>query len=240
MRDALVQQLLAHVDAVFTQLSPQIPYLAYLRGDVDRNITALTGAVSEANTIVSDAKNSIQIRTQEIEQLAVTAREVAAKSGIAIFRKDFVDEANAHATSAGNWLKATTGLAVTTVVISLAYLGFVPHPTNAFELAQVLTSKILLLATLISATVWCGRLYRTSKHQEAVNRHRANALLTFQAFSQAASDDMTRNAVLLETTRSIFAHAPSDYISEGQASSDGGLKVFEMVRGFSSPQNPSP
>ncbi len=62
-----------------------------------------------------------------------------------------------------------------------------------------------------------------------VNRHRQNALSTFEAFVKAASDDDTKNAVLLRATEAIFSLAPSGYVerqSEGQMTP----QVIEVLR----------
>jgi hypothetical protein len=47
---------------------------------------------------------------------------------------------------------------------------------------------------------------------------------------KATDDTATRNAVLLETTRSIFAIAPSGYLESGDSSADTGSKVLEIVK----------
>ena len=74
-------------------------------------------------------------------------------------------------------------------------------------------------------------MYKAAKHQAAVNRHRGNALKTFQAFVKATNDDSTRDAVLLETTRSIFALTNTGYLDTGgEGSSDGAVKVLEIVK----------
>ncbi|MFZ1547427.1 MAG: hypothetical protein WAT12_10065, partial [Candidatus Nitrotoga sp.] len=83
-------------------------------------------------------------------------------------------------------------------------------------------------------TIWCGRIYKALKHQSTVNKHRANALKTFQAFVKAASNDNTRDAVLIETTRSIFASSPSGYLDTTDTPSDPSTKVLEIIKGSSS------
>ena len=47
---------------------------------------------------------------------------------------------------------------------------------------------------------------------------------------RAASDPSMRDAVLMETTRSIFAITPSGYISESAKASDSGTRVVEIVK----------
>lgn len=228
-RDALCNELKGQVDVVYTQVTPHIPYLAYMRGDVDRNITALVSKVSEAGEMVTAAKADIVSKTGEIEKLVSTAREVAAKAGVAIFTKDFKGEAERHEKESVIWLRATMGLAAATALLAMLFIFYFPTSTSLPELVQRIAAKLVLLGVLFTATVWCGRHYKGLRHQAAVNHHRANALLTFQAFTQAAADDATRNAVLLETTRSIFAHANTGYIEESQPR-DGQVKILEVVR----------
>lgn len=168
-----------------------ISYLAYQKGDVQRNINELTRSVEEAGQLVDGTKKDIEQRRGEIGDIIVAAREAAASVGVAHFTADFNAEAEAQDLSAEKWLKTTAGLA--------------------------------------AATIWCGRLYKAARHQSAINKHRANALRTFQAFSKAASDDAARNAVLMETTKSIFAITPFGYL-ENESAPDGGLKIVEVVK----------
>jgi DNA phosphorothioation-dependent restriction protein DptG len=60
---------------------------------------------------------------------------------------------------------------------------------------------------------WSARNYRTNKHNEILNRHRNNALKTFETFVLACRDDATRDAVLLEATKSIFDAQTSGYLT---------------------------
>lgn len=229
-RDTLCNQLAAQVDSAYPMITPHIPYLAYLRGDVDANIKSLTSKVTEADGIVNTAKAAIENRTKEIDSLVITAREVAAKAGVAVFRKDFESEAERQSGIADNWLKITAGLAGVTIIIAFIFV-FYFHGDTPQEVIQRLSPKLVLLGTLLTATVWCSRMYRTARHQETVNRHRANALLTFQAFSQAAGDDTaTRSAVLMETTRSIFSHTSTGFIVDPNSSNDGNFKIIETIR----------
>jgi len=89
--------------------------------------------------------------------------------------------------------------------------------------------KLAALVVLFTATLWCGRTYKALKHLSTVNRHRALSLQTFQAFSQAASNDVTKDAVLMEATRAIFGSTATGYLdSKGGAESD--LKIVEIAK----------
>lgn len=109
-----------------------------------------------------------------------------------------------------------------------------PHDSGNAGFAQFFTSKIVLLGVLIMATVWCGRIYKAIKHQAAINANRVNALKSFQAFVNARADEATKNAVLLETTRLIFALGTSDYLDQSDGVIDSGTKVMEIFKSAAS------
>lgn len=147
------------------------------------------------------------------------------------FTSDFAREASDLEIAAKNWLIATGILAVATIVAALIPIFFpLGKDATNVQIVQYMTSKLVILAVFLTTTIWCGRIYKATKHQVATNSHRANALKTFQAFVKAASDDPTRNAVLLETTRSIFAIAPSGYLQTIDTLSDSGTKVLEIIK----------
>ena len=121
-------------------------------------------------------------------------------------------------------------MAAFTLLVALVMVFIPIHPdATTPQVVQMFTSKVVILGLLFTATIWCGRLYKAARHQGSINKHRANALRTFQAFTKAASDDAARDAVLMETTKSIFAFTTSGYL-ENESTPDGGLKIVEVVK----------
>jgi hypothetical protein len=229
-RDQLVGQLKAQSDQFFTVAHLYIPYLAYQKGDVQRNINELTESVEQASQLVGGAKEEIQKKRGEIGDIIVAAREAAASVGVAHFTADFYAESSEQDKGADRWLKATGAVAVLTLAVAIG-LFFVPIKPDATtpQVIQMFTSKVVILGLLFTATIWCGRLYKAARHQGAISKHRANALRTFQAFTKAASDDESRNAILMETTKSIFAITPTGYL-DNESSPDSSLKIVEVVK----------
>lgn len=93
----------------------------------------------------------------------------------------------------------------------------------------MLSTKLIIISVFFTATLWAGKMYRALMHQATVNTHRANALQTFQAFTTASNDAHTRDAVLLETTKSIFSVSPSGYIDSDTNGSQQ-TNVIEIVK----------
>lgn len=228
-RTSLVSQIKSTVDAFYVQTHMWIPYLAYQKGDIQKHIQELSSTVAESAKQLKAAKDDIKKKQGEIDQIIVAAREASAAVGVGHFTADFLAEANTQGTNANTWLKATAGMAGLTLIAAGASIFY--HPSlDTSQLIQLTSSKLIMLGLLFTATVWCGKLYKAAKHLEAVNKHRSNALKTFQAFTNAANDTAMKDAVLMETTKSIFALAPSGYLDGDGGSSDSGVKVVEVVK----------
>ena len=56
------------------------------------------------------------------------------------------------------------------------------------------------------------------------------SLQTFQAFSHAASDEQTKDAVLMEATRAIFGNTQTGYIDGVEVTPESKVKILEVVK----------
>lgn len=227
-RNSLVAQISGQADDLLLKAAAWLPYLAYQRGDVDRNIQNLTNSVKAAEGLVTEAKEKIAARGTEIEEIIIKAREASAKAGAAVFTKDFDDAAEAQEGGAKTWLGITGIAALVTLAIAGCMWWWAEPGLDQGQLFQKLSTKLVILAVLLSATIWCGRNYKALKHLATINRHRASSIRTLQAFSAAASEVQTKDAVLLEATRAVFGNMPTGYIGDGGG--DGDLKIVEVVR----------
>lgn len=232
VRDQIVAEIKQFAEHLLVTTQSWIPFLAYQKGDVQKNIDALSQSVKDAATILENSKDEVNKRKEEIASIVTAAREASASAGVGVFTSDFDGRATVLNNTADQWLLATAILASVTLIAALLsyFLTAASDASNA-QIFQHMASKLVVLIVLITATVWCGRIYKALKHQATVNNHRANALKTFQAFVKAASDDNMRDAVLLETTRSIFSLSPSGYLDTTDAASDSTTKVMEIFKG---------
>lgn len=235
LRDQIIGHAKQIAETLLTSTQSWIPYLAYSKGDVQKNIDALSTAVINANKLLETSKDELIAKREEIAAIVNAAREASASAGVGVFTSDFAGEASLLRKAATSWLIATIVLSVITLFVAGAYVSYaIPRDASTAQVIQYMTSKVVILAVLITATIWCGRIYKAIKHQETANKHRANALKTFQAFVKAADDAATRDAVLLEATRAIFSNSPSGYLDSADYSADAGTKVFEIFKGATS------
>lgn len=229
IRDQIINEIHARTDQLYTVTSPWIPFLAYQKGDIAQNIEKLTLSVTQAQTLVDGAKETIEKRQGEIEHIITKAREASAAAGAAIFTQDFLNEANALEGRAGKWLKATAGLAMSTLLFAAVMWLWPTQDIETPVILQKFGGKLAILVVLFTATLWCGRNYKALMHLSTVNRHRALSIQTLQAFAHAASDDATKDAVLMEATRAIFGSVPTGYL-DGRGGMNQDLKIIEVAK----------
>jgi hypothetical protein len=229
VRDVLVSEVHSRADQLYTIASPWIPFLAYQKGDVAKNIEALTTSVGQAQTLIDGAKTTIAARQSEIEGIITQAREASAAAGAAVFTHEFKGEAKSLDEQAQKWLYGTAGGVLFTLIFAVAVWLFPITGDDATTVIQRFGGKLAALVVLFTATLWCGRTYKALKHLSTVNRHRALSLQTFQAFSHAASDDFTKDAVLMEATRAIFGSTATGYLDQ-KGGSESDLKIVEIAR----------
>lgn len=175
-RDVMVIEIHSRADQLYTVASPWIPFLAYQKGDVAKNIESLTTSVGQAQTLIEGAKETIKARQSEIETIITQAREASAAAGAAVFTQDFRNEAKLLDDQAITWLKMTAALALATLVFAAAVWLFPVKGDDTPARFQRFGGKLAALVTLFTATLWCGRTYKALKHLSTVNRHRALSL----------------------------------------------------------------
>jgi len=235
-RDQIVANVKTHAEHLLTTTQGWIAFLAYQKGDVQKNIDELSKTLLNAKTILEDSKKDVLEKSGAIAEIVTAAREASASAGVGVFTSDFEGHASALDVDAKKWLRNTIICALATLFVAFTSI-FLPIDKDATsaQIFQYISSKLVVLLVLLTATVWCGRIYKALMHQISVAKHRANALKTFQAFVKATSDDSTKDAVLMETTRSIFANSPSGYLDSADANSDtAGTKILEVVKSVTS------
>jgi hypothetical protein len=238
VRDNLINNLHAQADQLYHHASPWVPFLAYQKGDVAKNIESLTASVFQASAIVDEAKTTIAARQTEIEGIIVQAREASAAAGAAVFTQDFKNEAIDLAKRATTWLWITGALAVLTLAVALVMWLLPLSGGDTASVVQRFGGKLAVLVVLFSATLWCGKTHNALMHLSTVNRHRALSLQTFQAFSHAASDDATKNAVLMEATHAVFGSVPTGFLDQKAGGGESDLKIVEVAKTLGTKSGP--
>lgn len=229
VRDRYVGEVKSNVDRFYKFAHIYVPYLAYQKGEIQNNIKQLTSSVSEAKSLLEKSEQDTISKSDEINKIIQAAREASASVGVAHFTADFLTEANTMESQALLWLKSTSALAALSLITAIYFLFATPELLTTASAIQYVSSKILILVLLITATLWCGNLYKAAKHQAAANKFKGNSLKTFQAFVNATEDSAVKDAILIETTRAIFSESATGYIGNDNSGSES-TKIVEIVK----------
>ena len=227
MRDKIITRLESKYGEGFQKI---IPIIAYARTE--------GVAFHDIEKRIKDNLNEITSLNKRMEKLGEVAQsslsemqKAAAQYGVEQYAYRFEAEAKKHVFAKRCWLLATLVLVV--IIFIVAYFFIDSHAKftdemNPIQLIQLTISKFMVFGALFYALAWSGRIYRAESHNAVVNKHRQNALKTFEVFVEASNDEQTRNAVLLQATQSIFSHQPSGF-SQGDKD-ESSAKVVEIVR----------
>jgi hypothetical protein len=249
-RDTKSQLIRQLFDKCFDSFSGLI---AYSTGwQIDRHEMAARVIVEKLDTTTREAmaKNEALQRNalKELEGTVKAAKEAAEIVGIVAHAKFFEEEALSHKRSAYVWLVVTIILAG--LAGAAAWLNFdrmsrivaaaaagnansanTTKPEGLLGLeVQLTVAKLIILSILLSASIWAGRVYKSHRHNFVINRHRRNALSTFETFARATDDVQTKNAVLLQATNCIFGPQNTGYISQDKES-ETYPHILEIIRG---------
>jgi hypothetical protein len=189
----------------------------------------LIGARQQSQDIETSTSN----RTKEVDALIDRIRKTSAVASASVHATEFEQLATDHAEQALNWMVGT----IFTAVVAAGFLGFFfaePLKSDAKPavIAQYALTRAAVLLMSSYAILWCARNYRAHRHLNVVNRHRMTALRTFETFHDAGTTPDVKNAVLLETTRSIFTVGITGYLGT-ENESGGAERVVEIFKAAS-------
>ncbi len=145
----------------------------------------------------------------------------------------FLSEAMEYEVKAQTWQKWLFGILITTSLIAVCIL-FVPvtiigNEANTSTIVQFTISKVVLFSICFYALSIINKNFKAYKHNAIINKHRHNALRTFETFIAGATDEQTKNAVLLQTTQAIFNSQNTGY-NNSDADIDMSTKVIEIFK----------
>lgn len=233
IRDSLIKQVADQYQGFFQHISPIIAYSVRKGTDFDRLERDARTALEEIRRLQTEITKQ---RTEIVSQAQAALEQVqraAAQVGVAQHAVHFKEEAAEHLRRSWYWLIATGVLALATAGFgawSLYHYATEAVALNTAQSVQLAISKLVVFSILYLAAIWCGRTYRAQWHNYVVNKHRQNALSTFETFVKAAGDEQTKNAVLLQATQAIFQPQSSGFAGRDSETSQS-PQILEIIRG---------
>lgn len=261
----ILQQILQFCDEVKQQLGPIIASLRSKKSEeletqlLKQLETQVNAAVVRAeekfNTATNllqkqreEAENNESARQKEFAELKNKLEDELAKETVSKHKTIFFEQAQRHQQSAWIWLT------ITVLLIGASLLGIISgklfavlklaefEGTGWTEVLQSMFGKGFALSLIYFALSRSIKNYTAQKHLEVINRHRQNALETFDAFVKASGDNReARDAVLLAATNAIFDANQSGYLSSKTKGTESANPIQQVVRAVlpgSSPTKP--
>lgn len=231
-RTNLLDQLRVRRDQLFEQVWQ---YVAY---GVAR-ATDTSVLETQARATIQSIEDQSKKLTEQLKQAKTDAdtalaaiRAVASEQGVSQQASYFKIEVETQDTLATTWLTNTYrfALAVGGFAVLSLFLHKLPwiRPESTTEAVQLITSKVLIFAVLGFMLVLAAKNYATHKHNSVVNRHRQNALLTYQALVAAAAGKGTEDIVLAHAASCIFSPQETGFAQGKGDSSSGSKSVLEL------------
>ncbi len=241
-RDQRIVDVRANVVAVREAFVPLAGYLMLESGGLGDVEGRLAEIVSGWDTRATEALEGQQARLasaiQQAENSAETANEAATaaqsaagRTGVTQYSRVFEDEAAYHRKHAMKWLVAGVVLLVALFALAIVIIRIpVGDEIDDPQVVQWILLKALVLSFVSYLVFQAFRMYRSEQHLSVTSRHRDKALRTFETFATAATEGSTRDAVLVEATRTIFAPGVTGLVDQGD-SAPPPAALLEVFRG---------
>jgi hypothetical protein len=187
---------------------------------------------SSPQVVANIAKADIQQEAHNFRKwLGELKESVAQKEAALKYSGIFKMEADKYRTASHWWLAFTITLLTLATVSAFYLLNSFPLMKDNNVIVQFTISKVLITIVLFYAINMCLKNFRAQRHNQVVNEHRHNALETFDLFQKSTNDDQTKNAVLLEVTRTIFGNQHTGYTTSNDSDSDTvPSKIIEIIK----------
>lgn len=219
----LIQQIDTAYQATFNALQPIIAYSTSKSADFKRLETEARAMLQVIEDKANELTKKLEDDKKISEQILEDIRKMAAEQGVSQQATYFRDAAKDHETEATKWQKRTIWLAVVLGVYAVLTIGLhkLPwiKPEDIYQTVQLAISKVLIFAVLSYVLYLSTKTYFAQKHNAVINKHRQNALMTYEAIVDAAKDTPNKEIILTHASACIFAPQPTGY--SGGATHEG-------------------
>lgn len=232
-RAQLIEQIRERWEADYPAVAPVLAYATKSSADFQRLEREARGTLSELGESKRQFKEAADDILGNMQSALGQVQDAAKKAGVAQHATHFNDEADLSKKIAIGWLLAgvTFGCGAAAYVVWHVEpaLSTLTNPT-AMQLIQAAIPRLLIVFILTFGMIWSAKNFTSSAHNYVVNRHRRNALASFQTFVEGASKPDVKDAVLMQATHAIFTPQDSGF-AKGEVPNPAS-QVVEVFRGM--------
>ena len=229
-RDHLLQQLEWEYDEHMKHLGSHIGYLLVKQTNFNALDAAARDKMRELDEYTKETREKQDRIRKDMDAALLSVRAAAAEAGVGQQSIVFEEQVKEDTATARWWLWTVVGLGcVSSFAVWWLLFDWDPSGETTAEIVREIGGRFAVLTLLAFALGFTVRQYTSSKHNKVLNRHRQNALRTFETFVSAADDKETKDAVLLEATRAVFAPQSSGFLRHGREP-DSPSTMVEIIR----------
>ncbi len=233
-RDTRITSLRQAYDPTFQQLYAFISYSVRKSTDFSKLEREARSLIQHVTDRANELQQELEKRKKEADAVLQVVRKVAEEQGVSQQAIYFKNEADNHEKESAVWLKRTVWLTIGLTVYAAVtlFLHKIPilEPTNLYETAQLVASKLLIFVTISYFLILSAKNYVAHRHNSVINRHRQNALATYTALVKAAGEEATRDVVLAKAADCIFS-AQSTGFAKTEGGDGGSLSLVNVAPG---------
>lgn len=219
-------------------------------GSLTEEVTATIGAMDkkldEFRSEIDREISEFRFTPAKISEMgdAVAKLEAALPTlGVRSQAASFEQLVNRHRKAAWSWLVATIvafGFTVWFAVSDYRAIEEIVRQGLPTVPPTLLLGKLLIYSLMSLGIVWAGKNYRSERHNQATNQHRATALITYTALIQGSASEPIKDALLMLATDAMYRDRPTGFDSgEGDTKQINPI-VGELIRAATRPGSGTP
>jgi hypothetical protein len=190
------------------------------------NSKELQELYSQIEAVYRNAKAS----EAQIKQVAEMASDEASKLGVAQEARHFSVESARHVENSKNWFWGVIAISVSLLVTSVYFYFFDQPPTSEKIAWNHFIPRFSFLGLLIFIDFMLIGIYRAERHNAVVNKHRANALNTFETMTAATLTQDVKDAVTLTAAGAIYAPQDTGYSKKTANSLNSAADILSAIQ----------
>lgn len=211
----LIQKIDQAYQATFNALHPMIAHSTSKSADFKRLETEARAMLQTITDKAHELTQRLENDKKVSEQILEDIRKVAAEQGVSQQATYFRDAAKEHEDDASIWQKRIIWLAIILGIYAILTIALhkIPwiKPEDLYQAVQLTISKVLIFAVLSYVLYLSTKNYLAQKHNAVINKHRQNALMTYEALVDAAKEASNKEIILTHASACIFAPQPTGY-----------------------------
>lgn len=199
----------AHVQA-YSCLAPAIALMAKLT--LQKGVEPI---FAEFKAVAEQRMRDLENKSAQAQEVLEAIRKASGDTAVEKQASVFLEESERHECASLKWLWTIAFLGF--LMVGGAIASMFAHrwellqPKDTPQAFQIAIGKILAFSILSSMLYLTGRSYLAHRHNSVLNKHRHNALRTYQALMWPVGQIGNRDIILVHASQCIFATQPNGY-----------------------------